>query len=261
MNNRDTLRQIAVISGLVATVIFNGLSQLGAFGLTNDVIANSYPDLLYFPANAAFSIWGVIYSFLIAYAVYQALPAQKEHLQLRSIGYAFVFSCIMNCGWIVAFAALNFPLSMMFMLGLLASLLFIYIRLEVGVKAVSRADKWLIHVPFSIYLGWITAATVANAAYLLTDAGWDGFGIANETWAVIMLLVTGVIGALVTYTRKDIAYGLVIVWATGWIAARYTGTEFALTTAFASGVAVVVAVVIVAAVVLRLRPSGLSATR
>lgn len=220
--SNDRLRQIANVIALVGVLATNFLAEAVPLnGFTSAQIANRYPDLLYFPANYAFSIWSVIYVFLIAFGVYQALPAQRENPALRRIGWLFVASSILNAGWLISFHYLQFPLSMLMMILLLATLITIYLRLDIGGKPVSRATKWLIHVPFSLYLGWITAATITNAAYTLVEAGWNGFGIDAQTWALIMLTITGLLAAYVVYTRRDIAYGLVIIWAVTAIAVRH----------------------------------------
>jgi lysylphosphatidylglycerol synthetase-like protein (DUF2156 family) len=80
-------------------------------------------------------------------------------------------------------------------------------------KPVSTLEKWLVHVPFSIYLGWITVATIANVTALLVNFNWNGFNVAPEIWTVIVLIVGTLIGLTVIEKRKDVAYGLVIIWA------------------------------------------------
>ncbi|HRL12208.1 MAG TPA: hypothetical protein PKX07_10040 [Aggregatilineales bacterium] len=249
------------IVAFVATLVINYLSQTPLLnGITTAEIANRFPDSLYFPANSAFSIWGLIYSFLLAYLINQAIPSQRNNPLLKRIGWLFVATCVFNAAWVLTFQFSFFPLSMLLMLALLGTLLTIYIRLDIGGAPVSRRDKWLIHIPFSIYLGWITAATIANATYVLTDIGWDGFGLGNETWALIMLIVTGVVAAFMVWFRRDIAYGLVIVWAVGWIYGRYNGTEFTLTSTAALVVALAVAVLVAVRFFMTLRggPAGSS---
>src|SRR5687768_346813 len=184
----DRMRPIVNLIALLVVLAVNFLAEaLPLNGLTSAQIANRYPDLLYFPANYAFSIWSVIYAFLIAFGIYQVLPAQRNNPHLQRIGWLFVVSCVFNAAWLISFHYLQFAISMVMMIALLITLIAIYWRLGVGVEPVSRATKWLIHVPFSLYLGWITAATITNAAYVLTDAGWGGFGIEAQTWAIVML--------------------------------------------------------------------------
>ena len=218
----DRLQRIVNFIALLGVLAVNFLAEaIPLNGLTSAQIANRYPEMLYFPANYAFSIWSVIYAFLIAFGIYQLLPAQCDNPHLQRMGWLFVASCIFNAAWLISFHYLQFALSMVMMIALLITLIVIYRRLGIGVESVSRATKWLIHVPFSLYLGWITAATITNAAYVLTDAGWGGFGIGAQTWALVMLAITGLLAGYIVYTRRDIAYGLVIVWAVTSIAVRH----------------------------------------
>ena len=118
------------------------------------------------------------------------------------------------------------------MLSLLVLLIVIYLRLRIGQVAASSAEKWLVHIPFSIYLGWITVATIANATSLLEYSNWSGWGISDEVWAIIMLVTGASIASVVTLTRGDIAYMLVIVWAFVGIAVKHTETSVVATAAW-----------------------------
>lgn len=245
--NRDQLRQIANVVGLVATVVFNFASQAFELGGNNNAeLANRYP-ILYFPDNAAFSIWGIIYTLLIAWVIYQALPSQRANTLNRRIGWLFVATCAANIGWLVAFQFEQFPLSMVAMLVLLACLIAIYLRLDVGRGSVSTRDRLLIQVPFSVYLGWITAATVTNATYVLYDAGYTQsfLGIADTTWAVLLFVVSALLGLAALIMRRDVAYALVIVWALYYIGVRYQELDTVGTSAYAAaGVTLLAAVAI-----------------
>ncbi|MCU0464784.1 MAG: tryptophan-rich sensory protein [Anaerolineae bacterium] len=224
---RDMWRQLSVIIALVGVIVFNALSQtLPLGGQTSAEIANRFTNNLYFPANYAFSIWSVIYSFLIAFTIYQALPSQRENPHVRKIGYLFVLTSIFNILWLTCFHYNAFPMSMAMMIGLLVTLLRIYMILDIGGKPVSRTTKWLIHIPFSLYLGWITAATVANASYVILDARGSGSLMydSDMTWAIIMLVVTGALGVLMGILRRDYAYSAVVIWAVWAINARHAET-------------------------------------
>ena len=221
---RDTLRQVVTIIGLVATLIVNALANiLPLNGLRSGDVTAQYP-VLFVPAPYVFAIWGVIYAGLIAFAIFQALPSQRENPRLRRIGGLFAVASLANCAWIFAWHYRNFPLSMLFMLILLGSLIGIYLRLGTGRTRVTRAETWAVRVPFSIYLGWITVATIANASQLLYVLGWDGWGLAPATWTIIMLAAAVVVAALVAVTRRDVAYLAVPVWALIGIALRQTST-------------------------------------
>ncbi|MBK8134432.1 MAG: tryptophan-rich sensory protein [Chloroflexi bacterium] len=243
----NKFRQLANILALSAVIAFNAISQaLPLNGQTSAMIANRYPDMLYFPANYAFSIWGIIYTFLTVFIVYQALPSQRENPVFKRIGYLFVVSSAFNIAWLTCFHFNAFPLSMVMMILLLGTLLTIYIRLGIGAEPVSRAVKWCVHIPFSLYIGWITAATITNAGYVLVDAGWNGFGVDAQTWAIIMLVVTGVVALGMVYFRRDIAYGAVIVWAVTAIASRHADVTAVQTVALGVSAITVAAVAIVA---------------
>ncbi|MBC8099918.1 MAG: tryptophan-rich sensory protein [Armatimonadetes bacterium] len=238
--NRDIVRQFVNIVALIFTLVINVLAQLevGGIGVANSaVLANRYPDLYYFPANQAFSIWGIIYSFLIAFTIYQALPSQRANPLLRRLGYWFPVTALFNTAWLASFQYEQFALSMVMMLALLGSLIVVYLRLGIGRTTVSLLEKLVIHVPFSLYLGWITAATVTNASYVLRDANWGGFGIASEVWGVVLLAVTGILGIAMLLRHRDVAYGLVIVWATYWIASRHSDVQIIAVAAL--GIAIV----------------------
>jgi len=229
---KDTVRQILVIVATIATIVVNGLAtSLPLNGLTTGEISDRF-QVYFVPAGYVFSIWGLIYLWLIAYSVYQALPAQRENPRLRSTGYLYVLSAVANMAWIFLWHYEVFPLTLVVMLVLLGSLIAIYLRLGIGQTPVSGAEKWLVRVAFSVYLGWITVATVANATSLLDYLGWGGWGIAPEIWAVIMLVAAAAIAAAVSFTRGDIAYVAVIVWAFAGIALKHAATPLVATTAW-----------------------------
>jgi benzodiazapine receptor len=133
------------------------------------------------------------------------------------------------------------------MLALLLSLIAIYLRLDIGRVQVSSGEKWSVHIPFSIYLGWITVATIANATQLLFYLGWNGWGISPEIWAVIMLAAGVLISAAMSLTRADIAYSLVLVWAYVGIAIEHASTAIVATSAWV-GAGLILVILIVAVI-------------
>ena len=221
---RDTLRQVVTISGLVATLVINALANiLPLNGLRSGEVTARFP-VLFVPAAYVFAIWGVIYLGLSAFAIFQALPSQRENPRLRRLGGLFVVASLANCAWIFAWHYQTFPLSMLFMLLLPAALIGTYLRLGTGRTRVTPAETWAVRVPFSIYLGWITVATIANASQMLYVLGWGGWGIAPVTWTIIMLAAAVVVAALMAVTRRDVAYLAVPVWALIGIALRQAST-------------------------------------
>jgi hypothetical protein len=222
--NQDRVRQILVIVATIATLVVNGLaSTLPLNNITTGEISDLF-EVYFVPAGYVFSIWGLIYVALIAYTIYQALPAQADNPRLRRIGYPYIGSAVANIAWLFLWHYLVFPITILAMVALLIFLIQIYLLLGTGRTGTTPAERWLVRVPFSIYLGWITVATVANATSLLDFLGWNGFGLAPEAWAVIMLIVATLVAILMGVRHGDIAYILVIVWAFAGIAVKHSGT-------------------------------------
>jgi benzodiazapine receptor len=230
--NKDVVRQISVIVATIATITVNVLANtLPLNGLETGEISDRF-DIYFVPAGYVFSIWGVIYLLLIAYTIYQALPAQRENPLLRQMGYLYILSGIANITWLFLWHYEIFSLTLLAMLSLLGLLIAIYVQLGVGHQEVSAAFRWLVQLPFSVYLGWITVATIANTTQLLDFLNWNGWGVRPEIWAMIMLIVVAQLTGVMLLTRSDIAYGLVIIWAVVGIALKHAGTPEVSTTSW-----------------------------
>ena len=210
----DTAAQIAVVAALAVTLVMNTLAvTLPLFGRSTGAISDLYPSF-FTPAGLTFSIWSVLYLSQIAFAVYQALPAQAANPHLRAVRWPFVAACLFNAVWIVAWHALAVPASFALMLGLLGSLVVAYNRLGIGLRpATTGAESWLARVPVSLYLGWITVATVANAVALLVSLGVRDDGTLGRVLAALLVVVAACIGAAFSVGRRDVAYNLVLLWA------------------------------------------------
>jgi hypothetical protein len=218
---KDILRQASVVVSILATIVVNGLANaLPINGMNTGEISDRF-NVYFVPAGYVFSIWGLIYLGLIAYAIYQALPAQRDNPRLRITGWWVVLGGLANIAWIFLWHYEIFPLTILAMLVLLASLIIVYLRLGIGRTDVPKTETWLVRIPFSIYLGWITVATVANATSLLDYLKWNAFGIAPETWMVIILAAVLAISVLMSFTRRDVAYTLVILWALAGIGLKH----------------------------------------
>jgi hypothetical protein len=151
---------------------------------------------------------------------------------------------VANIAWLFLWHYEIFEFTLVAMLALLATLIVIYLRLDIGHSQVSTGEKWAVHVPFSIYLGWITVATIANTTQLLYYLGWDGWGISAETWTVIMLAAGVVISALMSFTRADVAYSLVLVWAYIGIALKHADNALVSTTAYVTAALILLFLII-----------------
>ncbi|MBN1536369.1 MAG: tryptophan-rich sensory protein [Anaerolineales bacterium] len=241
--NRDVLRQVINVLAVVLTLTINGLANaIPLNGKTTGDISDQF-DVYFVPAGYVFSIWGLIYIALIAFAIFQALPAQRENPRLRRIGYWFALSCAANVVWLFFWHYEIFVGTIIVMAVLLVSLIVIYLRLNIGRQRVSQVEKWCVNIPFSIYLGWISVATIANAADVLYYYNWNGLGITPQVWAVIMLMVGLALAAAMSFMRRDIPYQLVLVWAFIGIAVKQAGAPLVANAAWImSGLVVMVLV-------------------
>jgi hypothetical protein len=229
----NNIRQLVNIFALGATITINALANiLPINGMNSGEISDLYPSL-FTPAGYVFSIWSVIYLLLIAFVVFQAFPAQKDNPRLERLGYAFAASCVFNFLWIFAWHYRYVFLSELLIIGVLVSLLISYHRLQTeqvnkGEIKVSRAERFTTHLAFSVYTSWLTVAVVANTCVLLLEWGITG----PAFWGVITVLAALAIGGTFTYLRKDMVYGLVLVWAFVGIAVAQSGnTPSVVTTA------------------------------
>jgi hypothetical protein len=210
---KDVFRQVVVLLSTICLIGVNILANtLPLNGQNTGEISDRF-DVYFVPAGYVFSIWFLIYLALIGYSVYQALPSQRDNPRLRRTGYLYVLSCIANVAWLFLWHYEYFALTLVAMVALLLLLIAIYLRLGTGRTSVSSAETWLVRGPFSIYLGWITVATISNATSLLDYWNWNGWGLSAELWAVIILVTGAIIASAMSLTRGDIAYILVIVWA------------------------------------------------
>jgi len=218
---KNMVRQVTVVLVTLVTIVINILANaLPINGLNTGQISDTF-KVYFVPAGYVFSIWGIIYIGLIAYTVYQALPAQRENPRLQATGWWVVLGGLANCAWIFLWQYEHFVWTVAAMLILLASLLVVYLRLGIGQTKVSTGETWAVRIPFSIYLGWITVATVADISDVLWFVKWTQFGLSAATWMVIILGAVLIIAGLMNFLRRDVAYALVILWALAGIAARF----------------------------------------
>ena len=225
---KNTLRQLANALSVVLALTINILaSALPLNGQNTGQISDRF-SVYFVPAGYVFAIWGLIYIGWIAFAIYQFLPAQKENPRLQNLGYLFALSGVFNAVWLFCWHYNQFGLSVLVMLALLATLIASYLKLDVGRVAIGVAERWCVDVPFSIYLGWITVATVANISDYLFSISWSGWGITAQPWAAIMIAVASLLGLLMALTRRDSGYLFVLVWSFIGIAVKQI--EFPLVT-------------------------------
>lgn len=206
-------------------VAVNALANILPIGGKNTgQISDSYPNL-FAPAGLTFSIWGLIYLLLAGYTVYQLGLFQKEKSILRDglltkVGVLFSISSAANAIWIFAWHYEILTASMMLMVVILVCL--ILINQILSKETLPPSEKLFVRLPFSVYFGWITVATIANATTLLVSTGFDGLGMTDAAWTVIMIFAGALIGTATMLRNRDAAYGLVIIWAYAGIIIKHT---------------------------------------
>lgn len=234
--------QIATVIAILGAIVINALSNnFPLNGLSVGAIANTIlGGVLITPANYAFAIWGVIYLGLIGFGIYQALPRQRYNPQLLKLRAPIIWASVFQCIWVYLFQLQQFWLSVVFMFGILINLIAAYIWSRSEKNRVSREEKWLAQIPISIYLGWISVASIVNVASALYASRWNGWGIAPSIWTVLMILIAAIITAAIVVRYRDAAFTGVIVWAFVAIAIRQFAQTAILITAIASVIVLIV---------------------
>ena len=229
---------ILALVAILATLTINALSNFFPLkGANIGEISNTvFQGVQITPANYAFAIWGLIYIGLIAYGIYQLRPAQRRDPTIGRASVLLIVACMAQIVWVYLFTMRLFWLSVVAMLVILVALISAYLQLGVGKVQVLRDRQWLAHIPFSIYLGWISVATVVNIASALYSSNWDGWGINSTYWTAIMLVVATIIAAMVVIKRADIPFTCVFIWAYVAIAIRQLNNPTISITAVASAI-------------------------
>lgn len=208
--------KIIRILTLVAYMVMVGVNYLAVLlplgGRSTGQISDNYQNL-FAPAGYAFSIWGLIYTLLGIYAVYQ-LWREKDEL-VEKVNKIFIVNALLNASWLFAWHYDLIWLSVLIMAGLLITL--IRIADIFRGRAITSKETWLVRLPFSVYFGWITVATIANITVFLVSLGWNGFGLPESFWTVAVLLVGALIGSWRMLRDRFAPYGLVLLWAYGAI--------------------------------------------
>lgn len=214
-NTRFNIKNFVAIT-FIAMITINALANiLPINNRTTGEISDAYGNL-FAPTGYTFSIWGLIYLLLGGYTLYQLGFFHKKgnykiNRLLNEIGIYFSISSVANFFWILAWHYDLIGLSLILMIIILACLIFINTRLKQ--EELTSREKLFIRIPFSIYFGWITVATIANITTWLVSINWNGFGISDTIWTIIILIIGAMIGIGTILINRDIPYGLVIIWA------------------------------------------------
>ena len=217
MDSKKKMLIIGNTIAVLATIIVNALANILPIGgnYTAD-ISDSIPNL-FVPAGLTFAIWGVIYVLILLFAGYQLADLfgkiETKSDYINKISFWFILASIGNIVWIFLWHYEQILLSMIPILVLFISLLMTYLRLNIGKSDASRKERYFIHLPISVYLGWLTVATIANATAVLVTLDVGGLILGELLWTILVIIVAMIITLLVIYQRYDVGYSLVIIWA------------------------------------------------
>ncbi|WP_338054632.1 tryptophan-rich sensory protein [Subtercola vilae] len=233
MQIRDIVRHVVVAVSAVIAVVgsFIGSGAAGGTPIAEAAGGALGADAtLIAPAGPAFSIWSVIYVGLVAYAVWQLLPAQRTDARQRTLGYPIAATLILNAAWILSIQAGLLPLSAIIIVLLLLSLVYAFALAlntrATGARRQGIVETLLVDATIGLYLGWVSIATAANLTSFLQTAGFRGFGWSATLWGVLVVGVAGLIGVLVAFWSKGrFAPAASLAWGLVWVAvSRITGS-------------------------------------
>ena len=203
----------------LSVIVVNALANiLPINGYNTGQVSGFYPNY-FVPAGFTFSIWGIIYLLLLTYTIaftYYTIHADKfpkVQQYLNQVNPLFLLTCVLNISWIFAWHYLQVVLSVIIMLFFLGALCKIFIVVNKSVEEITPMQGFLLTTPFTVYLGWISVATIANFTALLVHVSWNGFGMHPIYWSSLMILIAIALGLYFLFKYSAFAFTLVITWA------------------------------------------------
>lgn len=202
-----------------------GLTERGFFGDNPVGQGTSFDQPSIVPAGYAFSIWGIIYLGLLVFPIYQWFTHKEGHALWKSVHYWFCANVIANGLWLVGASLDWLVITTAIILFMLISLIKIN-DLLIKIKAEGGDVNYgFERFVFSVYFAWITLASALNITAALVFYQWDGFGIDDTTWSVIILVVAALIAAVVFNKYKELPYAGVVVWAFAALIVKHYGAN------------------------------------
>ncbi|NLB82485.1 MAG: tryptophan-rich sensory protein [Clostridiaceae bacterium] len=196
---------------LAVTLVINTFGALGIInGLSQKEVSDKYVTLIT-PSPSTFSIWSVIYTLLIISIIVMIVNKKGPYYEraIDQISTLFWVSCILNIAWIVTFSFVQIELSVLLIYAFVISLSIICQKL----LSIQEEKRWLLPLSFGLYTGWLFIASVVNTAAMLVKWEWNGFGIADDIWAIITLIIAVVLVLLVLLKNRNAAFPLPVAWA------------------------------------------------
>jgi hypothetical protein len=234
----DKLKPVLAVIATVGVIVFNWLAATGYLGgIDPGAISAKYPTRIT-PAGYAFAIWSLIYFGLLIFSIYQFLPKNRE--RFRSIRTVYILSCAANCAWLYFWhhEMILFSLAVIFVL--LASLAFINIKLK---TAETYGEYWLANAPFGLYFGWVTVATILNAAVALVYLNVRVSDSTANLSGAALILIAAFLGVLIRVQLRNYFYPLAIAWALTAIAVKQSGQTLIVAAAAVGVIACLIAAI------------------
>jgi len=214
------VKKLAVLLGFAGMVVVNALAMFGKInGINTADVSALYPNF-FTPRAYTFSIWSIIYLLLLVYVVFQLVSKDfGEGSKPSRIAFWFVLSCVANAGWIFSWHYQQLTVTVIVM----AALLYCLLRILLLMKNAGDTYRSMIslELPFGLYAGWITVATVANVSAFLVSLGWNGLSV-PAVWMVLVLLAVAAAAIFAAHKTRNIAYPAAVIWGFAGILARYT---------------------------------------
>lgn len=234
----ERTKQILVIIATVGMIFLNYLAATGILGgVDTGAVSDKYATNIT-PAGYAFAIWSLIYIGMIAFSIYQALPSNAENF--KGLRLIYIISCVANGLWLYVWSQEALVVCLGIILVLLACLAAINGKLKI---TETNADYWLVKVPFGIYFGWVTAATILNATIALVYLGVKTSETTAQILGAILIFTAAAFGVLIRFKLKNYFYPLAIAWALTAIAVKQSGqTIIVASCAFAVIICLVAAI-------------------
>jgi hypothetical protein len=128
------------------------------------------------------------------------------------MGWLFMAVNLLSATWLIAWTHEQMLASVLLIFLQLFCLCAIHYRLKFYDPLKISGLKITNQFPLSVYLGWISIATIANVSAWLESEFWDRLGGSAVQWTLIMIAIAFIISMLMIVIRRNIYFGLVVVW-------------------------------------------------
>ena len=209
--------------GLFIMFLLYGLSTTGNLGDNPVGQTASYVNPLIVPAGYAFSIWGIIYIGLLVFPFYQWSKKNRDSANWQKVRVLYGINASLNGIWL---ACASYNWLVLSVLVIIIMLITLYRINELLIEIRHQEEPlnyWAEKLVFSIYFAWITLATALNVSSALSFYEWNGFGISEVNWSLIILPIVALIAGLVVKKYRDIPYAAVVIWAFVAIVVKHWG--------------------------------------